>query len=49
MSATASSKTEPEEPGIAINKYVRDGSIVTGSFAMAQPTEAELERRENLG
>jgi dihydrofolate reductase len=34
--------------GVTINKYVRDGDIVTGSFAFEQPTEAELERRRKL-
>ena len=34
--------------GVTVNKYVRDGDIVTGSFAFEQPTEAELERRRNL-
>jgi dihydrofolate reductase len=34
--------------GVTINKYVRAGDIVTGSFAFEQPTEAELERRRNL-
>jgi dihydrofolate reductase len=34
--------------GITINKYVRDGDIVTGSFEFEQPTEAELARRRNL-
>jgi dihydrofolate reductase len=31
--------------GVTISKYVRDGDIVTGSFAFEQPTDAELERR----
>jgi dihydrofolate reductase len=34
--------------GVTINKYARDGDIVTGSFEFEQPTEAELERRRNL-
>lgn len=34
--------------GVTINKYVRDGDIVTGSFEFEQPTEAELARRRNL-
>jgi dihydrofolate reductase len=34
--------------GVTINKYVRAGEIVTGSFEFEQPTEAELERRRNL-
>lgn len=34
--------------GVAINRYLRDGEIETGSFAFEQPSEAELERRRNL-
>ncbi|TKT69601.1 dihydrofolate reductase family protein [Aquamicrobium sp. LC103] len=34
--------------GVTVNKYVRGGDIVTGSFEFEQPTEAELERRKNL-
>src|SRR5262245_54479048 len=34
--------------GVTVNKYIRDGDIVTGSFEFEQPTEAELERRRNL-
>ena len=34
--------------GVTINKYVRDGDIVTGSFEFEEPTEAELARRRNL-
>ncbi|WP_455873319.1 dihydrofolate reductase family protein [Rhizobium yanglingense] len=34
--------------GVTINKYVRDGDVVTGSFEFEQPTAAELERRRNL-
>lgn len=34
--------------GVTMNKYVRDGEIVTGSFEFEQPTEAELERRRKL-
>jgi dihydrofolate reductase len=34
--------------GVTINKYVRGGQVVTGSFEFEQPTEAELERRRNL-
>jgi dihydrofolate reductase len=36
------------ESGVTINRYVRGGDVVTGSFAFEQPTEAELERRRNL-
>jgi dihydrofolate reductase len=34
--------------GVTINKYVRGGKVVTGSFEFQQPTKAELERRRNL-
>ena len=34
--------------GVTVNKYLRGGEIVTGSFEFDQPTEAELERRRNL-
>jgi dihydrofolate reductase len=34
--------------GVTVNKYVRAGEIVTGSFQLEPPTEAELERRMNL-
>jgi dihydrofolate reductase len=34
--------------GVTINRYVRDGQIVTGSFQLEPPTEAELRRRRDL-
>jgi dihydrofolate reductase len=34
--------------GVTISSYVRDGEIVTGSFALEPPTSAELERREKM-
>jgi dihydrofolate reductase len=34
--------------GVTVNKYVRAGEVVTGSFEFEQPTEAELERRRKL-
>ena len=34
--------------GVTINKYVRAGEVVTGSFASEHPSEAELARRRNL-
>lgn len=34
--------------GVTINTYVRDGNIVTGSFALKKPTAAELERRAKM-
>ena len=33
--------------GVTLNKYVRAGEVTTGSFALADPTEAELARRGN--
>jgi dihydrofolate reductase len=35
--------------GVLIASYERAGDVRTGSFAMEQPTEAELERRRRLG
>ena len=40
--------TKVSNSGVTINRYVRAGEIVTGSFAFEQPTEAELERRRKL-
>ncbi|WP_208250262.1 dihydrofolate reductase family protein [Rhizobium sp. T1470] len=34
--------------GVTVNKYVRSGDIITGSFEFEQPTAAELERRRKL-
>lgn len=34
--------------GVTVNKYLRAGEVVTGSFEFEQPTEAELERRRKL-
>ena len=34
--------------GVTVNRYVRAGEIVTGSFAFERPGEAELARRRNL-
>ena len=36
------------ESGVMLATYVPDGEVVTGSFAMAEPSEAELERRKSL-
>ena len=41
-----SSKVSPS--GVLIASYVRSGEVQTGSFAMEEPTEAEIERRRNL-
>jgi dihydrofolate reductase len=34
--------------GVTINKYLRGGQVLTGSFQLEPPTEAELERRRSL-
>ncbi|WP_087001565.1 dihydrofolate reductase family protein [Rhizobium sullae] len=34
--------------GVTINKYARNGDVVTGSFGPDQPSAAEMERRRNL-
>ena len=34
--------------GVVMGTYVPAGDLVTGSFALEEPTEAELERRRNL-
>lgn len=36
------------ETGVIISTYKPDGDLRTGSFALENPTEAELKRRENL-
>lgn len=40
--------TKVSTTGVTINTYVRDGEIVTGSFALTEPTAAEVERRERM-
>ena len=34
--------------GVIVSKYLRGGQVVTGSFQLEPPTEAELERRRSL-
>ncbi len=34
--------------GVVMSSYVRSGEVTTGSFALAEPTEAELARRERM-
>ncbi|MGF6233372.1 dihydrofolate reductase [Inquilinus ginsengisoli] len=34
--------------GVVMSSYVRSGEVTTGSFALAEPTEAELSRRERM-
>jgi dihydrofolate reductase len=41
-----SSKTSPN--GIVIASYARAGEVKRGSFALAEPTKEEIERRKNL-
>ena len=35
--------------GVLIATYERDGEVEYGSFALEEPTEAELQRRQRLG
>lgn len=42
----AASRVSPN--GIVIAKYVRDGAVQTGDFAMDPPTEVEVARREKM-
>jgi dihydrofolate reductase len=41
-------KSRVSTTGVVIATYERDGKIRTGSFARAEPSEAELERRRKL-
>ena len=34
--------------GVTIGNYVRAGEVKPGSFALQEPTEAELARREKM-
>jgi hypothetical protein len=34
--------------GVIINRYVRSGDVKTGSFALENPTDADVERREEM-
>lgn len=43
----AASRVSPN--GIVISRYVRDGAVKTGDFAMDPPTPAEVARREKMG
>ncbi|MFO7530343.1 MAG: dihydrofolate reductase family protein [Marinobacter sp.] len=42
----AASRVSPS--GIVIARYVRDGKVATGDFAMDPPTPAEIARREKM-
>jgi dihydrofolate reductase len=41
-------KTTPAPNGAIISVYERAGEVKTGSFALEEPTAAEIERRKNL-
>jgi hypothetical protein len=40
--------SEVSKTGVTINTYQRAGDIDSGSFALDEPTEAEIERRRRL-
>lgn len=40
--------TKASTTGVIMSTYVRAGEVTTGSFALEQPTEAELERRARV-
>jgi dihydrofolate reductase len=42
-------ETETSTTGVVIATYVPAGELVTGSFALDEPSEAELERRRKQG
>jgi dihydrofolate reductase len=41
-------KSQSYPTGVIVAKYKPDGAVRTGDFQLAEPTEAELERRRNL-
>lgn len=41
-------KSTVSPSGVVIATYGRDGAVKTGSFALENPTDAEMERRRNL-
>lgn len=41
-------KTQAYPTGVIVANYEPDGAVETGSFQLAEPTEAELKRRRNL-
>ena len=41
-------KSKAYPTGVIVANYVPDGAVKTGSFALAEPSEAELERRRKL-
>ena len=41
-------KSKVSTTGVTINTYVREGEIMTGSFAAQEPSAAEIERRARM-
>ena len=41
-------KAQSYPTGVIVAKYRPDGAVKTGSFQMAEPSEAERQRRRNL-
>jgi len=41
-------ETRASTTGVTMSTYVRSGAVSTGSFALEEPTEAELERRQKM-
>jgi dihydrofolate reductase len=41
-------KSQSFPTGVIVTKYVPDGAVKTGDFQLAEPSEAELERRHHL-
>jgi hypothetical protein len=41
-------KSQSFPTGVIVTNYKPDGTVKTGDFQLAEPSEAELERRRNL-
>jgi dihydrofolate reductase len=41
-------KAQSYPNGVIVANFAPDGAVKTGSFQLAEPSEAELERRRNL-
>jgi hypothetical protein len=41
-------KSQAYPTGVIVANYKPDGAVKTGDFQLAEPSEAELERRRNL-
>jgi dihydrofolate reductase len=41
-------KVQSYPTGVIVANYRQDGAVRTGDFQLAEPSEAELERRRNL-